>query len=81
MQCVTWRAMFAWPDPSALFEALGVEVVRLRAAAGDRDAQWILGWQLVREADGDARPLGAAGRSPQADVGLALCTDTCPVAH
>jgi hypothetical protein len=28
---ITWRAMSAWPDPSALFEALGAEGVTRKA--------------------------------------------------
>jgi len=78
VQRMTWRAIFAWPDPSVLYEALGVEVVRQRAAAGDREAQFSLGCQLVSEADGGAAgtSLGAGGRSLKADVGLVeLCTD------
>ena len=42
---------------------------------GDRAAQYSRGYQLVAEADGDeGAPLGAAGRSRQADVGFPLCT-------
>jgi len=80
---MTWRAISAWPDPSALCEALGVVVVRQRAAEGDREAQFSLGYVLVDEADEDAGAthLGASGRSPKADVGLALCTAQFPVAH
>jgi hypothetical protein len=33
---MTWRALFAWPDPWALFQALGAEVVERKAGEGDR---------------------------------------------
>ena len=68
---MTWRAIFARPDPSALFETIGFEVVRQRAAEGDREAQFSLGYALVCEADedGGATHVGASGRSPKADVG------------
>ena len=88
---MTWRAICAWPDPSALFEALGTEVVKRKAGEGDREAQWSLGYRLVRDAAGGrlvreaaggaGMPLGAGGRSPKAEVGLALCTDSFPFAH
>ena len=71
------------PDPSALSNALGAEILIQRAGAGDREAQWSLGYQLVNAADvavGGAS-LGATGRSPQADVGFALCPDSFPVSH
>ena len=62
--------------------ALGAEIAKHRSDAGDREAQWTLGYALVCEADvaAGATTLGAAGRSPSADVGLALCT-AHPVAH
>jgi len=67
-------------DPFVLFRSLGAEISRQRAAAGDREAQWSLGCQLVIEADGaaGATALGAAGRSPMANVGLELCTARFP---
>ena len=61
-------------DPAALFQKLGPEIVRKRAFDGDREAQWSLGFQLVSAAGGHAGSLGAGGRSPMADVGLALLT-------
>jgi hypothetical protein len=69
------------PDPAVLFRALGPEILKQRAAEGDREAQFTLGCRLVSEADGLAGPLGTAGRSQQADVGFALCTAHVPVAH
>jgi len=59
-----------------LFNALGLEEVKRRAAKGDGEAQFSEGFLLLGEADGmpDGMPLGAAGRSPKADVGLALFT-------
>jgi len=61
-------------DPSVLFRALGDDIVKRRAGAGDREAQWSLGYRLVNDADGaaGATNLGEGGRSPKADVGLAL---------
>jgi len=82
MRSLTWRAISAWPDPSVLLDALGAEAVKQRAATGDGAAQFSLGILLVSEADGgEGTPLGGSGRSPKADVGLALCTAQFPVAH
>jgi hypothetical protein len=69
-------------DPSALFHALGANIVQLRAGAGDREAQFSQGYKLLSEADvaAGATSLGAAGKPPSADVGLTLCT-AHPVAH
>ena len=75
---MTWRAMSAWPDPSALILALEDEVLEQRAPKGEAEAQFSLGYLLVSEADGDAgfsgpgTHLGPGGRSPKADAGLAL---------
>ena len=65
-------------DPGVLLRAQGPEVLGQRAAAGDREAQFSLGYLLVRQADGAAGTLGAGGRSPKADVGFALCTAHFP---
>jgi len=81
VRILTWRVISAWPDPLALVDALGAEVVKQRAAKGEGEAQFSQGCMLVFEADGDAGLLGAGGRSPKADVGLALCTPQFPVAH
>ena len=60
-------------NPWLLLDALGDDVVKRMVRAGDREAQWSLGYQLVSEADGPtATNLGAGGRSPKADVGLHL---------
>jgi TPR repeat protein len=59
-------------DPKELFDALGPQMFRQRADAGDRDAQYSLGYMLVSEAGGVGKPLGAGGRSPQSDEGMAL---------
>ena len=69
-------------EPSALFRALGANIVKQRASAGDREAQFSQGFKLVSDADGaaGATALGAAGKSLSADVGLTLCT-AHPVAH
>jgi len=66
------RAISAWPDPLALVEALGTEVVKQRAAKGEGEAQFSQGCLLVTRADGNAGLTGASGRSPMADVGLAF---------
>jgi len=56
-------------DPNVMFRALGSPGVQQMAAAGDGAAQYRLGYMLVSEAGVEGTPLGAAGRSPQADVG------------
>jgi hypothetical protein len=61
-------------DPLVLFRAIGSETLKQRASAGDREAQFSLGFMLMRAADGNSGPLGVSGRSPKADVGLVLCT-------
>ena len=78
---MTWRAISAWPDPSALIRALGAEVVKQKAAKGEGEAQFSRGCMLVSEADGNAGLLGASGRSPMADVGLVLSTYALRAAH
>jgi hypothetical protein len=60
--------------PNLLFEALGAEVVMQMAAKGDGEAQFSQGCVLVLRADGSVGTLGGSGRSPLADVGLALST-------
>jgi len=68
-------------DPDVLVRALGAEMVKLRARAGDREAQFSLGYRLVNDAEsGDGTPLGTT-RSPKTDVGLSHCTAQVPVAH
>ena len=59
-------------DASALFDALGPQMVKQRADAGDREAQYSLGYALVAVAGGAGVPLGTSGRSPQSDEGVAL---------
>ena len=72
MRILTSRTISAWPNPSALIEALGAEVVKQKAAQGDGEAQFSQGCLLVSRADGNVGDLlGASGRSPVADVGLA----------
>jgi hypothetical protein len=66
---MTWRATSAWPDSSALFHAIGAQVVKRKADEGDREAQWSLGYRLLSEDGVPGMPLGAAGRTPKADVG------------
>ena len=68
-----------------LYEALEAGALKEMAAKGDGEAQFSQGWLLVSHADGNAGLLGAGlmgagGRSPMADVGLALCTAQFPVA-
>ena len=72
---LTWRATSARPDPWVLLDALGTETVRRRASEGDGEAEWSFGYLLMsRACVVSGEPLGAAGRSPQADVGFELCT-------
>jgi len=73
-------------DPFVLFRTAGANIVKQRAGAGDREAQWSLGYHLMWEVEGFAfntrpRTLGAAGRSPKADVGLAVCNTQYRVAQ
>jgi hypothetical protein len=66
-------------DPWVLIRAVGAEIVRQRARAGDREAQFSQGYKLVSDADeGVGTMLGEGGRSPKADVGFALCTAQFP---
>jgi hypothetical protein len=65
-------------DHAALFRAVGDDVVKQRAGAGDREAQFSLGYRLVAETEVAGTLMGAAGRSPQADVRLARCTAYFP---
>jgi len=55
------------------------------AAAGDREAQWGLGFWLVAESDVAAGMttgyVGASGRSPVANVRFAFALHSFPVAH
>jgi len=55
--------------------------VKLRAGAGDKEAQFGLDFRLVSAADvaAGATSVGAAGRSPKADVGFALAPHAVPV--
>jgi hypothetical protein len=48
---------------------------------GDGAAQFSLGCLLVGGADGDAVFMGAGGRSPTADVGLAVSSYVARVAY
>ena len=69
-------------DPLELFRSLGFDVVKNRAAKGEGEAQFSLGFELVSAASGGpGTPLGAGGNSPLADVGLALSTSVFRVAH
>jgi len=64
-----------------LYAALGAEVLQQRAAKGEGEAQFSQGCLLVSEADGHVGMMGASGRSPLADVGLALSTYVFRGAH
>jgi len=65
-------------DHAALFRAHGDEIVNQRAGAGDREAQFSLGYRLVAETEVVGTLIGSAGRSPKADVGFALCPAQFP---
>jgi hypothetical protein len=69
-----WLVIPAWSYASLLHTALGFEAVKQRAAKGEGEAQFSQGCFLVSEADGHVGLMGAGGRSPKADVGLALST-------
>jgi hypothetical protein len=73
---VTRRAIYAWPGPSALLRALGAQVVEQKAIEGDMEAQFSQGGWMVNAVAGagGAGLSGAAGSSPQVEVGLAVCT-------
>jgi hypothetical protein len=73
---MTWRAISARPELSALFDALGDEVVKM-AHAGNREAEYSLGAMMV-SSTAVAGSLSAAGTSPQADVGFARLPDLVP---
>jgi TPR repeat protein len=68
-------------DPYVLLRALDPQIVKQRAAAGDRDAQYSLGCVLVGEAGGVGVSLGAGGRSPKSDEGLALLEKAAGQGH
>jgi len=74
VRCMTCRTISACPDASALLDALGAEIVKRKAGEGDREAQYSQGIQLMCEDGVAGALLGAAGRSPKADAGLARCT-------
>jgi hypothetical protein len=78
---MTWRTTSAWPELSALTRALGAEVVKQMAAEGDGEAQYSQGCLLASAAGGNVGMMGAGGRSPMADVGLALSIYTFRVPH
>jgi len=65
-----------------MVDALGAEVVKQRAAKRDGEAQFSWRSLLVGRADkNEGGSLGEGGRSPMADVGLALCTAQFTVAR
>ena len=60
-------------DHVALFHAFGRPMVKQRADAGDREAQYSLGYHLVSAAGRiQGESLGAGGKSPKSDEGVAL---------
>ena len=65
-------------DATVLSRALGAEILKQRASAGDREAQWSLGYSLLREVEAAGTPLGTAGRSPKADVGWHFAPHVLP---
>jgi TPR repeat protein len=78
--------LFARPYSWALFRALGAATVERKAREGDGAAQYSQGCMLMRKVEGaveggEGAPLGTAGRSPMADVGLTSYTAQFPVAH
>ena len=65
-------------DGSVLYRALGSKIlVKQKADAGDRAAQYAMGVFLTGEADAAMSAAGLsheAGKSPKAEAGLARCT-------
>ena len=61
-------------DPVALFNALAsIKLLKQKAAEGDREARFSLGFWLLEGHGPDGTAAGPAGRSPKADAaGLAL---------
>jgi TPR repeat protein len=68
-------------DPTVLLRALDPQMVKQRADAGDRDAQYSLGYALVGKAGGVGKPLSTGGRSPQSDEGVALLEKAAGQGH
>jgi TPR repeat protein len=68
-------------DPNELARALGPQMVKQRAAAGDAEAQYCLGYRLMAVAGGEGVPLGAGGRSPKSDEGEALLEKAAGQGH
>jgi TPR repeat protein len=68
-------------DPNALIQRVGAVNVKRRADAGDRDAQYSLGYALVAAAGGAGLPLGTGSRSPQSDEGVALLDKAAGQGH
>jgi hypothetical protein len=60
-----WRTQAG--DPSLLVNALGLEIVKQRVAEGDMEALFSLGGYMLKA------EAGAVGRTPQVQVGLAVC--------
>jgi TPR repeat protein len=68
-------------DANALFDALGPQMVKQRAAAGDREAQYSLGYALVAGVGGAGVPMGGGDRSPQSDEGVAILEKAAGQGH
>jgi TPR repeat protein len=69
-------------DPGELSRALGPQMVKQRADAGDREAQYSLGYHLVSAAGRiQGESLGAGGKSPKSDEGVALLEKAAGQGH
>jgi TPR repeat protein len=68
-------------DPKELLRALGPQMVKQRANAGNRDAQYSLAYVLVGAAEGVGVPAGTGDRSPQSDEGVALLEKAAGQGH
>jgi TPR repeat protein len=68
-------------DPYVLFRALDPQMVKQRAAAGDREAQYSLGYALVAGVGGAGVPMGGGDRSPQSDEGVAILEKAAGQGH
>jgi len=73
-------------DPEVLFgagERADVEMVKRKAAAGDREAQYSIGFLIINSTStGEGTPLGGeAGRTPVAEQGMAYLAKAAGQGH
>jgi len=61
-------------DPGVMARATTPNTLQQMAGAGDREAQFSLGYSFMCQADGVGAEIGSSGRSPMADVGFVCST-------